>query len=420
MMKNKQSGGLLLPYKNTEESEEIFRNFINNSNIKILTSGTNGIILTADLKNDISKNYSTISPDENFGKPVKNIIIKLCLINENSKEIKLSNKLSVHSVTEEEFQDEINIQTDIYLKTIQYLQPLCPGIVYANITNNNELINILISRINDSDNLSKLKSTAFTTAGFKLGIIGMEMLSNSEILNNIKTQNTLAMGKYILLKLALETGYNHNDFHCGNILIEKCENYFNNIKNRPIVIDFGRTTKINPDIMSKIKNEVNNKNYIKALKYLCHFKTGNEYTQDPEYESFYGWICKNYNLDDPNYFKELAQNLVNIDSDYNLDDINIKLTNNKNNFKKYDEENENNLLDALFRWREQAIDNNILLMDKLHKISPQKYPLLPISTTIKNNLFSGIIGGKKRRYSKKNSRTKKNRNKNSRTKKRRF
>lgn len=417
-MKHKQKGGLLLPYKNIEESEEIFRNFINNSNIKLLTNGTSGIILVADLQNEITKNYLKISPDENFGKPVKNIIIKLSIICHKDVAFKLSEEKDLNSITNEEFQNEINIQTDIYLKTIQYLQPLCPGIVYANITNNYDLLTILVRNSNNNMILANLENflKRNSSLNLKLGIIGMEMLSSSVPLIYFKNQQgAMSLARYIVLKLALETGYNHNDFHYGNILIGDSENYFYNIRKRPFIIDFGRTTKINPDIMSNIKNEVNKKDYIKALKLLCHYNTGNEYTQDPEYNRHYGWICKNYNLDDPIYFDELAQNLLKIDPDNNLNSIKNKLNYSKSILKDSNTLiNQNELIDQLFNSREKAIDNNIVIMDKLHIQSPDIYPLIPISTSIKNKLFSGIIGGKKKRktkrYSKKNSRTKKRKN----------
>ena len=77
---------------------------------------------------------------------------------------------------------------------------------------------------------------------------------------------------------------------------------------------------------------------------------------------------------------------------------------------------DNEFIEKLFVRREKAIDNNILIMDKLHNNSPDQYPLLPISSNIKDKLFSGIIGGKKkeknrktRRYIKKYNKTKKRR-----------
>ena len=50
----------------------------------------------------------------------------------------------------------------------------------------------------------------------------------------------------------------------------------------------------------------------------------------------------------------------------------------------------------LFQKREQQIDLNIQKMDELHRNDPNKYPLLPISNAIKNNLYNGMIGGKNR------------------------
>ena len=54
-------------------------------------------------------------------------------------------------------------------------------------------------------------------------------------------------------------------------------------------------------------------------------------------------------------------------------------------------------IDVLFQAREIAIDANIETMILAHEQDRIKYPLLPVSTQIKNKLFSGLIGGKRKR-----------------------
>ena len=46
--------------------------------------------------------------------------------------------------------------------------------------------------------------------------------------------------------------------------------------------------------------------------------------------------------------------------------------------------------------REKAIDNNIKVMNELHD-NNNMYPLIPVSDSIKGQLYKGFIGGKKRK-----------------------
>jgi hypothetical protein len=88
-------------------------------------------------------------------------------------------------------------------------------------------------------------------------------------------------------------------------------------------------------------------------------------------------------------------------------------------FKPYnppDFKNEiNDNLKSAFKLREEAIDQNVIVMDKLHKDNPEKYPLIPLSDTVKGSFYKGIIGGKrksKKRRSKKRKSKKRKSKKN--------
>ena len=393
----------MFPYSNFDKSEEIIYNYLENTKtIKVLSKGTYGITFLLELPDDLQINdddnsfYKTMVPNKNYGKPVTKLIIKLQhIFKPDNLDVEYHDKiLNIQPSSEEDFKNEINIQTDIFFKTLQYLQPLCPSIVYTSIINDkNKQIKIIQTLFN-------IKNKSINIPAFKFyntGIIVMELVEESKTLSSYINDNPdnkkLAenISRYALLKLALDTEYNHNDFHKGNIMIQHSNDYFmtengTEINIAPMLIDFGRTTKINSEIMQLIRESVNNKQYRKALSYLCDERTGNEYVSNPTYKKFYGWVCGDYNGI----------------PDLKLpDSVDIEI-------------------DKLFVQREIAINAVVTKMDKLHSQEPNKYPLLPISNAIKNKLYNGMIGGKKKqKYRKKGNitkRTKGKRTKGKRTK----
>ena len=436
--KTKQKGGLILPYKNTsiEQSEQLFIEFIQNSDISVVCSGAFGITLLAKKRTTATNNiYKIVSPSEKMGEPADSLLIKLSIISQSHTRI--LNGVSggiLGTVSYADFQNEINVQTDIYLKSMEYLQPICPGIVYANIlrpiiTSNGKEIEILNILIKNSvsrkikDGLTGIAKSINSGTDKKLGVIGMEYIGNGETLysKNATVKNPLFsnISRYLILKMALDTGYNHNDFHTGNVMICDDNTYFSGINFRPILIDFGRARKITPNIMSEIRTEVSNKNYIKALSLLCNLNISHEVVSDPTYNSFYGWVCGDYNITDKQYETELANMLLN-DMNAEIDDYNDHHSVSKPYYTETDAKNKlatlvtpldlsiNSELDNLFNSRELAIDNNIKIMETLHETNPDRYPLLPVPNNIKNQLYNGMIGGAKHKYTRRIHKNRKN------------
>uniref|UniRef100_A0A6C0KPT1 Protein kinase domain-containing protein n=1 Tax=viral metagenome TaxID=1070528 RepID=A0A6C0KPT1_9ZZZZ len=424
-MLNKTGGGIMIPNLKQSLSKEIFKHYLNNFNkITIISFGRYGIVVLLTLPDNLDysnedKFYKQMSPNENYGKIVKSLLIKIQFVN-STKNLELT--LGDHTfscVTEGQIQDETNIQTDIFFKTVNFMQPLCPSIIYAEIIKDYSEKNIILNLLKKADNLPfPIENNIIFNND--IGIIVMEMIHNSNTLfhyiyeknenidtikedikkiNNsldqkyinsikdidiIKREIQIAnnISRYALLKLALETGYNHNDFHKGNILIQQDKTYFKDIEFSPILIDFGRTTKLNLDILNSIKEKIQQKNYIGALAELCKpYNSKLDHTKILNYK-YYSWVCGNYD-------GQILNNSIT--------------------------ENDNIMINDLFEKRELAIDENIHNMSKLHDADPNKYPLLPLANNIKNNLYNGMIGGltKRKIKSRKNKRNKINkRNKN--------
>ena len=383
-----QKGGMLLESLSSAESETNFKTFISDANPTMLSQGTYGFVTKWELNAGSTNNtYKKIIPTDEFGNKITTLIVKICCvrptdeINNDEEQIKGNKLLSVSAT---EFINETNIQTDIYLKTINYLQPICPGIAYANI------VPIKLNPLkccSSSPDLKKILNPMMrfivNNPNYKIGIIAMEMAENLTS-NNVLTNNDFSnIGRYALLNLALTTGYTHGDFHRGNILICDSTSYFNGVNYRPIVIDFGRSTKLPPDKFNQLKTFVSNHDYISALKILCH---SNEFVQNIAYsEFFYGWVCGDYDLNDEAYENNKIDNVDN----YAWNGIPEK--------PPALPETINAEIDVLFQAREIAIDANIETMILAHEQDRIKYPLLPVSNQIKNKLFSGLIGGKRKR-----------------------
>ena len=397
----KQKGGLMI----NANDREAFEHFIRNSTIQFLGKGSFGVTFIATLDPNIQSNYTFISA-ENFGKPVKTLLFKLTFLHDENKGEKPSrvsinpryttNNQQIHFNTApiDEFKNEVNIQTNIFLKSMNYLQPICPAIVYANVYNNyntssssNMDINTLLQILDNNSKhntftnniINEIIQSHKAFGDFSnLGVIAMELASGYETMSRIKHDATdeetkkkfifyIFMCYYLLIRLARETGYSQADFHQSNIMIKpNCISYFGNKKGKgcPLLIDFGFAVKISSSVMKRIKTAYEQKKYTDILRILCNIRRSDnlDLKRSPPH---YGWVCGNYD--------NVSNNFI----------LNRITSNFIPNTDKYIEQ----LIDA----REQTIDMVIALFDKYHSKNPDLYPLLPLSNSAKNKMYSGML-----------------------------
>ena len=141
--KKRQTGGIFL----TKPAEDAFQLFIRNCSVELLShNGEFGIILKLNLNNDVESPYTQLN-SMYFKQPVKSILVKLVALGNTEEIQKIKTKREArwynntkreynrHKIidTEETFKKEVNTQTYIFFKTMQYLEPLCPAPVYAKI-----------------------------------------------------------------------------------------------------------------------------------------------------------------------------------------------------------------------------------------------------------------------------------------------
>jgi hypothetical protein len=374
MSVEKHVGGMFIPKQ--QNLEEVVLDYLENSEMQYKSKGSSGVTYMLDVHNinNIKNPFLSFEANANLGAPVKKLIIKLCSIEyEKDQDINttlwdvVDGVLGISPTNENDFINEINIQTDIFLKTFSYLQPLCPAIAYSGFLEyknpiQKKIINMLSSQIeddidNDYDNFKPY---------FKFGIIVMQLADNYETLgfhlnkNRYKNNDDILFScLFILIQLALITGYTHGDHHYGNIMYNPNDHtyfgYSHSEYGRPLLIDFGRTTKIPSIQMKKIKELAKNHLYLEILRELCKEPIANEFIKDSQYHNLYGWACNVSN---------------GFGSDYNYD------------------------LRKLFQFREMAIDTVTEDMYKLHMYN-DNYPLLPLSNTVKNKLYNGLLNVKK-------------------------
>lgn len=207
---------------------------------------------------------------------------------------------------------------------MDYLEPICPAIVFSQIYKDKSDISGVLESIHThtlegKKTRSLLDSILSKSSEFNLGIIVMEFADGYMKASQVsklpsddpKKINSIwieCIFKYILLELALKTGYHHADFHKGNLLIKPDDTsnvnpyrYFDikrtsghPILGKPLIIDFGLSVKIEEPILKTIKDECAKKDYLNALQKLCEIprkdrvkinKTGKWATDN------YGWVC---------------------------------------------------------------------------------------------------------------------------------
>ena len=388
-------GGLYIKKGYTIDSA--FEYFIKNSQISYLTKGSFGIIFKCIL------NINKESPYENLrtlykDRKVSTIIIKFSLLhyeknsfdihsgNENyeklihtfEEQIKLlveerkrnmnnnekkginnriallerkmntlkKTEVELSSVPIDNFENEVKIQTEIFNKTVDHLDPICPSIIYSEYFNRNsdkrmdKIKNILyegiykkmlINKENKICNMmSKLDDFLKKNDKSSFGLIGMEMMGDYETLHKFDYHKNAPIYARIaqlrLCELAVKTGYSHNDYHQSNILVNpNAVGYYGDKTGHVLLIDFGYTKKIPDDILDYIKKAYNQNNFYGILNVFYYeqrlsnvFPSGDGVYHFAQYPNLYRWIMPKNN------------------SEEDIKHMNIYLTYLKDEYKKYE------------------------------------------------------------------------------------
>jgi len=388
---NQTKGGLLLKYSG--KTEDIFDDFLNNAiKIEYIANGANGIIYKLTVPEDYDSGYTFIDPNY-YGKHVREIALKVCILRQSDMN---------------SFKSEVNIQTTIFRKSIGYLQPLCPAILFSKILRDKEKKRLILRmlkidsgiknhKLPYSDSELDIDGEIFKNKGFLLGVIAMEyesgylrlkdFITSSKIPKEVKIKY-INYALYLLLEVALETGYSHADFHIANIMIHRKMDYFGKNTGRPLILDFGYSRKISESTMKKIRDSVAKGDYITGLKWLCGVKRSDDSSVTREaWSSYYGWVCRDWDLiNNKESAMSVGKTMIHVG-----DNMEYSVPKNIVYSDKYK-------LAKLFKLREKYKEQLVAKFNKLNKESHINYPTLPISSNIiKERTYIGLVGGKTRR-----------------------
>jgi len=309
-----QKGGFIIG-----KPEEI-SDFIKNSTITYLTHGSFGHTFVCTLKEGIETNLKYMDLQK-FNEPVKKILIKLSFLHTDHKRKDLKQifyndkKKHINIVYYDNFIREVNTQIEIFFKSYETLQSICPSILNAeiidlpkyilleNANSNTEKKNYKLNKDLDErlkhfyDSSDKLKiiidSLIYNNVhnNFHIGLIAMEYAEDYNTLDleidelvlqydNLytKRQNTknikikmcylVILCGLLIINLAL-LGFSHGDFHIKNILINNNDSSFiNSLNYRPFLIDFGLTTKLTLEQHKYVIKCYDERNYLAILNYI--------------------------------------------------------------------------------------------------------------------------------------------------------
>jgi len=333
---HKRRGGVTI--KNESNTEQEFHNFLKGCSITFLGFGSNGLTFTVKNRNSGYK----VSNINKHGRIIDQILMKIVLINNKKKNkvvIDNTNKepILLSYATKKEFNNEVKMQNNIFFATNKALQPICPGVLYKNMyigDNNQYIVDILENLKLNSTNmhtntiLTNLLNYSNIPKGKKvgIGIIGMEYIDAKplfDLRNHPRFEEYKHMALFSILRLAIEAGVHHADYHLSNIMIiENNNTYFNGRNGAPILIDFGYSTFLSDNNWNKIKNLYKKHKFTAALEVLCPLPRSDGLDLMKHLET-YGWVCANTNASDGKLIDNTDKEKIRLQIDssiYNLKD----------------------------------------------------------------------------------------------------
>ena len=261
------------------DPKDVFNDFIGSSVISYVGAGSSGLGL---LSSNPDKDSYKILTTNNENVVCSELFIKIVPVYTDKFFRPLFKDLyirkddlwaEIFSSSEPEFWNEVRIQNEIYKKTNENLEPICPPIVFSECLDNATSIAMLEMLFDNLDKsaippdlfrvmmeddplnkiATKLKLPRYH--GIKLGIIGMGFTKGYQSLHSAVRGKDVAEKKpyldlavYELLRL-YSIGYLHGDFSQTNIMINPIYNYTGTNSGRAMIIDFGMTFQHNsPDV----------------------------------------------------------------------------------------------------------------------------------------------------------------------------
>ena len=281
--------------------EEDLDVFLQGCKISYLSSGAYGIVFLVE--SDTSP-YLSVRDDRRINK----MIIKLCAINNhgthNIGATIQGKQYIVKTVNERSFEREIEIQTEVFFRTCDYLDPICPCIIHSEVKGSDfdsvnrqrlapRLSNLLGKTQVDSVEYILLKCflDQITTGRLSMyGLICMEYADGFNTLYRLKQTETKeiieeleSIARQKLIEMTFKTQYTHSDFHHGNILCKL------GVKPQVLLIDFGLCNRLNDEQWKTLKEEWHSHRYYDALESIFYPLRYDTYDLRNRMDQ-YGWL----------------------------------------------------------------------------------------------------------------------------------
>jgi hypothetical protein len=225
-------GGFLSYSAKFNDSYDAYKAFITKCSLHILSNGTFGFVFTCNYMGRGNSPY--ISMHDGISKPVNTLVIKLGAISNNNNRhewFNIETQESIYTITQTDFENEIETQDTLVNETLQYYSAICLTPVYSKIYEEHEEQE-LIELLEQTDDayvkkiIEKIKITSkLESRLWKYTIIAMEYgdtMKPVEITlalhNNDKTQIYAALFLKVLELFLL--GYIHTDLHLNNAMIK--------------------------------------------------------------------------------------------------------------------------------------------------------------------------------------------------------
>jgi len=258
-----------------QTTDSAFLQFINNPSTtkKYVTKGAGGF--GWEIENNETTPYTSISPQGTLVKYTK-VFLKIVPVS------KSGNFSGILTTPEEDFISERDIQTTLFKRSNDQLDPICPPVVFSSILTNVQGQQWLAT-INPHNVSSPTSMDFKNKPEVQMGIIAMGYTTNYLTLTetsrkvNITMQNRYKyMAAYRLIQL-YDMGYMHGDFSIANIVIDTTHIYENTTFGHVLLIDFGATFKhdIQPNValsmVDKLHHMLNTKvPYLGDIKPISH------------------------------------------------------------------------------------------------------------------------------------------------------
>lgn len=280
--------------------EEDLDIFLQDFKISYLSNGAFGVVFL--IESDTSP-YVSIRND----RPINKMIVKLCGVNDHIYSIIASiqgKRYSLKTVSEKSFEREIEIQTEVFFRTCDYLDPICPCIIHSEVKGSGfDSVNRIRLAPRLSTLLSKTKPDSaeyillkcfldqITTGRLsKYGLIYMEYADGFETLHKFKKTESKeaideleSIARLKLIQMTLKTHYTHSDFHDGNILCKTGP------KPQVTLIDFGLCNRLDHEKWKTLKKEWDSHEYYDALESIFYPLRYDSYDLRNNMDE-YGWL----------------------------------------------------------------------------------------------------------------------------------